>query len=415
MEIPFKYIVLYIIKTLNDRKMSLIIKKQDLTKYLAEFVKKSPFTIEEKKEMTDDFDLDFEWNDIINTYYQYFDMDSDVLKFDIDYIDELDNLISEEQNSYDQVFVHDTNFTLNTNTTFLSIIGVEINKNLYNFLLDIEKQIENCYNVMAELEIYDHKKRVSNIEIIDSIKKLKILKTVMLLNTKNLLPEIKQKELILYSYDMADITEELDKINLLTEDEDFYESDITEDTFLRSIFIDSDSSKFNLRDSLILNSGEVAEYRKYSKINFYLTFLNLLEEEIKKANDLLNVELIKIKYKIMNTLDSTYNMSTILGNKTINDTEFKEDYYFAYNQANYFINELLNYDDEKYRNKNFDTDNIMIYLNNIMKKLLIETYYILTKDKEIIRKIKENKLYGINNISSSFLKEIVEKPKIKIK
>ena len=117
----------------------------------------------------------------------------------------------------------------------------------------------------------------------------------------------------------------------------------------------------------------------------------------------------------MYVLDSVYGKSTFLENKNMDMTEINEDYFFAYDAVNYFINELLCYDDDKYRNKNFDTDNTMIYLNNIMKKLFIQTYYYLTKDKEVINKINDNKLFGINTISSGFLKDIADVKKIKIK
>ena len=83
--------------------------------------------------------------------------------------------------------------------------------------------------------------------------------------------------------------------------------------------------------------------------------------------------------------------------------------------VSYFIDELLMYNDEHYRNIECDTENTMIYLDNIVKKLLIQTYYKLTNDEEIVDMIKTNEKYGVNVISSSFLRDIVEKPKTKIK
>jgi len=104
-------------------------------------------------------------------------------------------------------------------------------------LLDIEKQIENCYNVMAKLEMHDYKKIVSTSEIINSIKKLRLLKTVVLVNINNLLTEVQKRDMDLYACDIADTIDELDKINLLVDDEDFCDSDIAEDAFLKSIFV----------------------------------------------------------------------------------------------------------------------------------------------------------------------------------
>ena len=50
-----------------------------------------------------------------------------------------------------------------------------------------------------------------------------------------------------------------------------------------------------------------------------------------------------------------------------------------------------------------------------MKKLYIQTYYELTSDMLVVRELRCNDLYGINGISSGLLKEIVDKPKTKIK
>ena len=73
------------------------------------------------------------------------------------------------------------------------------------------------------------------------------------------------------------------------------------------------------------------------------------------------------------------------------------------------------YDNEQYRNDDYSVDNTLVYLNNIIKKLLIETYYKLTGDNKIVDEIKGNPLYGINTISSGFVCDIVDKPKGRVK
>ena len=153
---------------------------------------------------------------------------------------------------------------------------------------------------------------------------------------------------------------------------------------------------------------------KYSKIKFYLTYLELLEKEIKKDNNMCS-ELIIIKYRLMQVIDTMFDTALFINKDILKGIDFKEDYNFIEYEIYYFIKELLMYDDEKYRNKEFDTENIIIYIDGIVKKLLIKTYYKLTRDKRIIETIKNNKLYGVNSISSSLLKDIVEKPKTKIK
>ena len=125
----------------------------------------------------------------------------------------------------------------------------------------------------------------------------------------------------------------------------------------------------------------------------------------------------RIKYGLINALDSVYDTTLFMNDKDniTSNQKFDENYQFIESTVYYFIKELLMYDDNMYKNKEYNTDNIMVYLNNIMKKLLIETYYHLTKDENIINAIKNNELYGINTISSNYLKSIIDKPKTKIK
>ena len=114
-------------------------------------------------------------------------------------------------------------------------------------------------------------------------------------------------------------------------------------------------------------------------------------------------------------MDSVYNTSLFMNNRDVILDKFKGNYCFVRDAIYYFIKELLMYDDEKYRNEEYGTDNTMVYLNNIVKKLLIKTYYVITKDDKVIDIINDSGLYGINTISSDFIKDIIDKPKNKIK
>lgn len=117
----------------------------------------------------------------------------------------------------------------------------------------------------------------------------------------------------------------------------------------------------------------------------------------------------------MNTLDSVFGMNLFMNYNSTYSEEFNEDYSFMEREAYYLINELLEYDDYMYRNDDFALKNAMIYLNNIIKKLVIATYYELTDDKGIVDCILSNKLYGVNAISSNFLSGIINKPKGRFK
>lgn len=415
MELPFKYIVLCIIRTLNERNMPLVVQRSDLVNYITRFMEKSYFTIEEKKQISDEFDFDYELDSLVSKYFQYFDIEGKEISFDSDSISDLGDLILEEMEEVDDLLINDVDMVIEGDVEFLDILGVKVRKELYNYLAEIEKEIEECYNELARLDVYVGLDEVDTNPLINKIKKLMMKKTILLLNTSNLLPKVEHNDLMNYANNIADKVNENEVIELLLDDYDFNEIEITDDVFLRCLFVGEDAYTSNISESIILNNLGIRNNKKYSTIKYYLTFMELLEREINNSNELLCIELIQIKYKLMNVLDSVYGTTLFIGNYSLCDKNFDEDYKFIVNTVCYFINELLMYDDECYRNKETDTDNIMIYLNNILKKLLIETYYKLTNDKKIINMIKENNLYDVNAISTGFLKGIVEKPKTKVK
>lgn len=416
MELPFKYIVFGIMKKLKDRNMPLKIEKSKLFDYFAEIVKKSYFTVEEKKDICDNFDFDYELDGLYNKYFRYFDIDGDYIIFDNNYIDEIELLILREKSEIeDPILVHDIDFITWDNISFLEIIGVNINKDLYNFLLDIEKEIEESYDEMCRIESYVGIDEVDLSNLINKIKSLKFKKLVMLINSKNLLSTYEYDDLTRYSWYMVDKKNESEEVKLLLEDNSFDNNDIMYDVFLRSIFTGGTSSVSNLRESLGMNNFDMNKNIKYSILNFYLTFLNLLEKEIVFYNEVLSIELINIKYRVMYTMDSVYGTALFMDNKDIILDEYKDNYSYVRDAIYYFIKELLMYDNEMYRNNEYGTDNVIVYLNSIVKKLLIKTYYVITKDDKVIDIINNSGLYGVNTISSGFLKDIVNSSKSKVK
>lgn len=417
MELPFKYIVLCIIKELNERNMPLEVSRSALKAYITTFINKAFLSISEKIELGKNFNLDYELSDLTNKY-SYFDVYDDKITFDIDYVYELDSLIEETANEYDIDLISDSDFTIEINKiTFLEIIGVKIRKELYEFLKNVEIEIKDCYSELYKAKSYAQAEKIDTSKLINKIKILYMKKKVLLINTKNLLPRIEYSDLIKYASSMIDKNTNLEDISLLYEDEDFDAGNIMYDTFLRSIFTSEACSASILWESLVTNLYNLNEEIKQNITKFYQTFLNLLDKEIPSSNNIIGIEMTRIKYGLINALDSVYDTTLFMNDKDniTSNQKFDENYQFIESTVYYFIKELLMYDDNMYKNKEYNTDNIMVYLNNIMKKLLIETYYHLTKDENIINAIKNNELYGINTISSNYLKSIIDKPKTKIK
>lgn len=145
---------------------------------------------------------------------------------------------------------------------------------------------------------------------------------------------------------------------------------------------------------------------------FYLTYYYLLREEMKiVTDDRIKVELNKAKYNLMQVIDSIFDNTLFMNidNSRLDDVKIDN----SYNEFEtyFFIDELLSYNDDMYNKVN----SYIIEYFNIIKKIFVKTYYNLTKNQRVIKIIKNNKLYGINKISSSYFDDIVNTPRRRIK
>ena len=51
----------------------------------------------------------------------------------------------------------------------------------------------------------------------------------------------------------------------------------------------------------------------------------------------------------------------------------------------------------------------------LYEKIFIKTYYSLTKDNDVVKRITENKFYGVNKTSSKYFDDILNIPRRRIK
>ena len=195
------------------------------------------------------------------------------------------------------------------------------------------------------------------------------------------------------------------------EDDSFIEDELVEDPYLRAIFFKEDLALFNIAKRIGIDSREKEVMNlKFSEQKFYVTFLNFLSEEMTKISEKeLYYEFRICKYRLINVLDSVCDTLYIMDDKKefSDEISFYENYSFIENKIFFFIDEVLKYDDDKY---NFDESNyfnLVNYYNNIIKKVLVKTYYYLTSDDRVISAIKNNSLYGVNKISTELLDEAI--------
>lgn len=415
MEFPFKYTIFLIVKMLYTRNMSLTIERIKLVDFFVVLIKKLCCSSEEIVDITDKFNFSYELDDLLKEYFQYFDYDGEYITFDIDYIDDLEELILFEQERSDMFLTHMIDFFIDNDTAFLEIMGIKMKNELYNYLFEIEREIEEKYFELCDVDcecILD-KDRDS---VVKRIKELTMKKVVMLVNIDNLLSDVEKVDFAHYAENMALIDNAYVGVDLLLYDENFSDAEMINDPFQRSIFTFEDSCKFNLMEKINSIAFKDKNYVHYGKLKFYLTFLDILEKEIEDVDSSFKFDLMTIKYRLMNTIDTVYDMTLFMNDNDRNKKVNVNDYLFAEYEVYYLINEVLEYSDDIYTNDNKDDRyNLLLYFDNLIKKIFIETYYVLTNDKKVIDSIKSNSNYGVSTISSSLLDDIIRKPKIRIK
>ncbi|MBQ8192936.1 MAG: hypothetical protein IJZ46_02575 [Bacilli bacterium] len=414
MELPFNYIVFYLMCILKSRKMPMVIEKVNLLISVKKLVDLLSYDEDEREEIINEFDFNEEINNLVREYNDYIDADNEQIILEID--DEiLEEIMESFELEYNKEILDDIHSAINDNFVFLELIGVKINKDIFNNLLNLERNIEKMYEQLSNGQ-FDK-------QLIHKLK-LSILKRKMLFSvTENTLDCDEYYDLYLYSLNCAINSDDDAPIHFEIEDEELDVYQFAKNPMLKALFYKEELALYNLANrmdiTILKRTGEY-DFIEVSKLKFYLTFLKHLDNEISKKdiNTLLKEELIISKYRLKNALDTVYDTLTIIDNKdyiNINELSLKEDYSFIENIILYFTNEVLEYSNDRYEYDDKDFFNLTNYYFNIIKKLLIKTYYTLTDDKRIVDIIKSNKMYKINNISSNLLDDAIEQSKNKKK
>lgn len=405
MELPLNYIILTILKMLASRNKKLEININSLIKSIKEILRLLPISNEELRNLIFSFNLSTELDNFINEYSYIVELEENNLTFNEDLtIEDIDTLLEEEEEKNDVYAAENIENIINNNVNFLNIFKIEVNKELYKFLLKNEKNLEELYLLLN--------KSNNKEEIITRIKRVQFKNRIMFINMQNLMDVNEYYDLLLYSEENKQLSEEKIKIPFLLPNE--YDSEyLLSSTCKRALFLVEPNYISNLCEKLdknIKKNCNLFDDLEKSELKFYLVYLNLLEEEIKNTtNEEIKEELLLSKYRLMNSLDSIYDTITFIKKENYEE-EINENYNFIESEIYYFIREILEYTDEMY-----NKDEIITTYYNIIKKIFVKTYYTLTKDKNIISEIKNNKLYKVNKISSNLLEDIVIKDNIKKK
>ena len=410
MDIPLNYIILDLMITLKENNKDLMINRKTLIIYLKRIVSLFNFDKSVLEDMVFDFDLNNELSFFLSEYEEYFEMDEDnniVSMYDIS-LEELKDLLDEEtiSNIYENDLIMDIHNVIHDNYSLLEILGIKINTDIYKLIYELECELEKEYVNLGYGDVF------YDIDTNNERQRIKILKTIintMYINIDNNLNNIEYKNLHTYAKSMARKMSGEEREILIHCEPTFDEGMLINNPMDRAIFFKEPSSNYVLEARLDINNkkkNKIFSYNDMVKLNFYLTFLELLDKEIiNTSNDELKDELIISKYELMYTLDEIYDLMNFY--KKEESININSDYNFIIPIVYFYAFEVLSYDDTDYLIGNTKQKNIITYFFNIIKKIYIETYYKLTNNEMIVNKIKNSSFYGTNMISTELFNSFI--------
>lgn len=413
MELPFDYVMFYLITILRERNMKMKINKKNLKLIFRNLIDLLPYDEDEKKECFGDFDYNYELYNFIELYCDYIDDEEDYLIFDFD-IDFLNDMISSIKSDYSEYVLDDICSTIDENFVFLDLLGIKIQKNIFNKLLEIENEVEIMYD--------NYHQACNSDQFMKELKSLILKRKMFLSFVESRLNDDEYYDLYIYASNIAVNNDEEMPIEFEFQEDCFNADELVKEPMFKAIFYKDRLALYNIArrmDVNISNRNGMYKIDALPELKFYLTFLKFLDEEISSTS---NIELLEefrtSKYRLMNVLDTVFDTYTFIDEKdyvNVNKVNIDIDYSFVEDKIFYFIKEILKYSDDKYKNDDNELNNLINYYFNTIKKLLIKTYYYLTNDDRVIEKIKNNPLYGVNKISTMMLDTIIEMDKDKTK
>ena len=355
----------------------------------------------------------------MDDYEDYFEMEDGIIRLNSDVsINELKKL--QEENvileDFDEEFISDVEKVIHNDISFLEIIGINPNIQVYNALLELEEKLEYKYLDLSYDGLFDENTIEKTRE---EIKLLKVITNIMYININNNFSSVDYDNLYLYAKDRAKLMHGEESEVKLSRNPPFDRTLLIKTPMDKALFINDSSAKGAIKGRLKMNNKKNKKkinMQDMTKLNFYLMYLELLDKEINKTKNIeLKDELIIAKYRLMYVLDSIYDLMNF--KKRESSIKINGDYSFIETIIYFFTVEVLSYDDKEYKLDGTNKKDIITYYFNIIKKLYVETYYKLTNDRAIIDLINNSNFYNVNTISSKLFSNIVpsEKNKSKIK
>lgn len=407
---PLSYIVLLLMKILKEHKKQTILLKKQISKVISEFFAEAPIPEEVKASLLEDFDFDYDLEILIDNFGGYFTLEGDHILFSPSItIDTLDELIEDEKINYDEELIDIIDDFFEFNVEIFDIIGIQIEKELYDNILNLERDIEESYDELARIEMSGD---IISKKTLYNLKKNVLKRNIVFSQIKHSLTLEEYNDLYMYATYKYNLT----NIDTLTPKIDNEEFDyvMEEDPFHRALFFIDTNKEIVLANKFYVGNDYQLE-EELTKEKFYMNVLDTIDSRInKKEHDDLDDDLILAKYRLIYTLDSIYeregkyNNYLFMGNKEDIVLE-DEDYSFIKREIYFLIDEILEYTDKEMVN------DYLVNFQNIIKSILIETYYNMTKDDIVIDMIVNHPNYKKDHFISELFDNMIYKSKKKIK
>lgn len=410
MEIPFNYILVNIMIVLKGRKLRTEISKQNLADIIDIITDSLYKNGEVKEEVVTEFEFDYELDKFYDENMEYFEVTYDKIILDNGVSEEeLENILSDDD--VDADILDKVDDMLQTNISIMELIGVKIRKDLYKWLYSSLKGEEELYGKL--LLARTNNDLILEEKIIKQIKLHSFTRRLYFINLDSLDYDTLY-DLSLYADD-AISNSLLEKLPFHIKNDLFDEDLIYSSPFQRTLFFYNSpivySSAYKLDN--YLNNEFSTDLKFYAAdYKFYLNYYYLLCKEIDTLPESkLKQELIITKYRLMMQIDNIFD-NTLFMNIDNSDIE-KYDGPFGFNKLEtlFFVDEILSYNDKMYQYN----DSYVVEYFNVVKKIFIKTYYSLTKDNDVVKRITENKFYGVNKTSSKYFDDILNIPRRRIK
>ena len=408
---PVAYILFMMMKILKVHNKKTTISRGILSRVIGEFLIESFLPSEIKESLREDYDFDYEIERILDNYAGYLSDDDGMITLSpYTKLGTIDSLLDETSVDYDDELISVINEFYDFNIPVLEMIGIKMETELYTKAMELEQSIVAGYEEFAISEICDTK--ISDKDL-NELKK-DIIKRKLLFNQMKMSLSLQEyNDLYRYSLHRADLLG-IDSLSLKIENEDM-ELTMETDPFHRALFfIDSNKDLVFCESFYAGNNEHRSDDEKEAEI-FYIKVLEVIGKKInQKYYEIIDEDLVKTKYRLMYVMDmlyqdnANYNGYLFNGDRKVN-VNGNESYSFIEKEIFYLIDELLQYTDKEIAN------DVMVDLSNIIKSILIEAYYELTKDERVVDAIKNHPNYGKHHFVTDLFVNIIDEKKKKIK